>query len=99
MAKLGALPEVDIISGFKGVIDYYVRDGVAICRRWPRTPAGHLSPATKTQWSYFAEAVASWNIVDPEVRAAYISMASGSTLTGRDMMIKLYLNGKSILPY
>jgi hypothetical protein len=40
-----------------------------------------------------------WNTLDPSVQAAYKTMASGSTLSGRDMMVKMYVNAKSILPY
>jgi hypothetical protein len=40
-----------------------------------------------------------WNTLDPSVQAAYNTMAAGSTMTGRDIMVKMYVDGKSILPY
>ena len=53
----------------------------------------------RSQWPIFADAVAQWNTLDPMVRTAYQTMAAGSTMSGRDIMIKMYINGKSILPY
>jgi hypothetical protein len=99
MAKLGALPAQNIVSGAKGTIDYYVHWGIPCCRSWPRPPAKDRSPALEAQWPVFADAVALWNTLDPMVRTAYNTMAAGSTMTGRDLMTKMYLNGKSILPY
>jgi hypothetical protein len=99
MAKISALPALNIISGFQGVLDFYVRDGIAICRSWPYPHTKEVSPARAAQWPIFAEAVAQWNTLSPIVRDAYKAMASGSTMSGRDMMLKMYINGKSILPY
>lgn len=99
MAKIGALPSKDIISGFYGTLDYYVRDGVAIVRRWPRRRLPEFTPQEKAQWPVFTDAAKLWNTLDPSVQAAYNTMASGSTMSGRDMMTKMYINAKSILPY
>jgi hypothetical protein len=99
MAKLGALPAQNIIAGAKGTLDYYVHWGIPCCRSWPRPPPKIPSPAKQAQWPIFADAVAQWNTLDPMVRTAYQTMAAGSTMSGRDIMIKMYINGKSILPY
>lgn len=99
MAKISALPSLAIIGGFRGVLDFYVRDGVAICRQWPHPHTKVRAASVTAQWPVFADAVALWNTLSPEIRAAYNTMASGATLTGRDMMIKMYINAKSILPY
>lgn len=99
MAKLGALPAQDIISGAKGTIDYYVLNGVAIVRKWPRRGPDTFPPSQRAQWPVFADAVSLWTTLDPSVQAAYNAMASGSTMTGRDMMVKMYINAKTILPY
>jgi hypothetical protein len=99
MAKLNALPAQNIISGFKGTLDFYQWLGIKVCRAWPRLQKETRSPAVVAQWRPFAEASTLWNTLSPEVQAAYETMASGSTMTGRDMSIKMYLNAKSILPY
>jgi hypothetical protein len=96
MAKLASLPEASIISGFQGVIDYYVRDGVAICRKWPRRTNVIPTPLQQPQREIFATASRLWNTLTPDIRAAYETMASASTLSARDMMIKMYINANSI---
>jgi len=103
MAKLKALPGLDIISGFKGVIDYYVNyqscdrevagKGIPCARRWPRSP-GHLrSPAVMEQWSAFSEASRYWSQLTPRVQETYNKMASGTGLSGRDMFTRGYISG------
>lgn len=99
MSKLAALPSVDVISGFRGAIDYYVTMGIPVARRWPRKKRHPPTPGEKAQWPIFADAVSLWNTLTEEVQDAYRKMASGSTLSGRDMMVKMYINAKSILPY
>lgn len=99
MARLNALPSVDTISGYRGTIDYYVWLGLPCARRWPRWKIKTRSAALQSQWPVFRDAVSLWNELSPEVRDAYKSMASGSTLSGRDMMVKMYINAKTILPY
>ncbi|MBA7666091.1 hypothetical protein ES703_74168 [subsurface metagenome] len=103
MAKLITLPSMDIISGFKGVIDFYVNyqacdrevsgPGIPCARRWPKSP-GHLrSPAVMEQWSAFSEAAGYWLEVSPEIQAAYNKMAETTGMTGRDMFTRGYITG------
>jgi hypothetical protein len=99
LAILKALPEAAIISGFKGTLDFYVWRGLPVCRQWPRRRSVPFTPQEKAQWPVFATASRLWNTLDPSVQDAYNKMASGSTLSGRDMMVKMYINAKTILPY
>jgi len=99
MARLAALPAVDVISGYRGAIDYYVWLNLPCARRWPRWKIKTRSAALQAFWPVFRDAVSLWNELSPEVRDAYNTMSAGSTLSGRDMMIKMYINAKSILPY
>lgn len=99
MAKLAALPAQDIISDFAGVIDFYVRDGIPVCRQWPKPHTKERAAAVQAQWPIWTDALSLWKTLSPEVQAAYKTMAAGSTMSGRDIMVKMYINGKSILPY
>jgi len=99
MAVLNAMPEMDIISGYRGIVDFYVCRGIPCARRWPRKKLHPPTPAEAIHWPVFSDAVKEWNSLSQEVRDAYKAMASGSTLSGRDMMVKMYINAKSILPY
>lgn len=94
---------MDIISGFRGVIDFYVNYqtcpaetgevGTPCARRWPRSP-GHLrSPAVMEQWSAFSEAAGLWSQVSQEIQDAYNKMASGTGMSGRDMFTRGYISG------
>jgi hypothetical protein len=98
VAKIGALPSKAIISGFYGVIDYYVRDGQAIVRKWPRRHAPVSAPLQMAQWPIFAASTRLWTALSAEQQQLYNEMASGSTLSGRDLASKLYLNAKFIYP-
>ncbi|MBA7665758.1 hypothetical protein ES703_73832 [subsurface metagenome] len=103
MAKLKALPSLAIISGFKGVIDYYVNyqscdrevagPGIPCARRWPRSPGHKRAPAVEAQWAAFSEAARYWSQLTPEIQAPYNKMASGTGLTGRDMFTRGYISG------
>ena len=99
MAKLVALPEQAIINGFKGTLDYYVWMGIPCCRSWPRARTVPITPQEKAQWQTFTDASQLWNTLDQATKNAYNKMASGSTMSGRDVMVKLYINSQSLLPY
>lgn len=100
MAKIKEMLSEALISGFKGVVDYYYWLGIPVARRWPRSPGHRRSPAVEAQWLPFATAVALWNELPPELRITYTWMASGTGLSDRDMFIKCYLAGfpKTIVP-
>lgn len=101
MAKLLVLPGNDIISGFKGVIDYYVNyqacdrevagKGIPCARRWPRSPGHIRSPAVMERWSAFRYATSNWNSLSPEIQDAWRYTAQESGLTGRDLFTKAFI--------
>jgi len=103
MAKLIALPEQAIISGFKGVIDFYVNyqscnrevagEGIPCARKWPRSPGHKRAPAVMAQWSAFSESAKYWSQLSPEIQAPYNKMAESTGLTGRDMFTRGYISG------
>lgn len=103
MAKLTELPHMDIISGFKGKLDFYINyqtkdpetrgSGIVCARKWPRSPGHRRAPAVEAQWAAFAYAAAHWTALSPEIQAAYNEMASGTGLSGRDFFTRSYLTG------
>lgn len=97
MAKLTGLPAQAIVDGFKGTIDFYVYMGIPVARSWPRPRSVPHSPREKANWPIFARAVRVWNLTTSYVQDAYSSMASASSLSGRDMATKLYLNAHKIM--
>jgi len=93
MAKLLAMPEMDIIDGFKGSVDFYVYMGIPVARAWPKSPGDARSPAVRAQWPFFTYASREWKNLSPFVQAAYTELSTNSGLSGRDMMIRAYLSG------
>jgi len=103
MAKLTNLPALDIISGFKGTIDYYINyqssdpetrgKGIPCARKWPRSPGHKRAPAVEAQWAAFTYPAAHWNSLSPEIQDAYNKMASGTGLSGRDMFTRSFIKG------
>lgn len=93
MAKITVMPHEAIISGFRGVIDYYYYMGQPCCRIWPRSP-GHIRAApVMAQWPIFTLAVRLWNELSPELRRDYEEMAQASGLSGRDIFMRAYMSG------
>jgi len=101
MSKLGALPALAIIDGFKGVIDYYVNHqtcdpelagpGIPCARSWPRSPGQKRAPLVEAQWPAFTWAASNWNSLSPEVQEAYRKTAQGTNLTARDLFTKAFI--------
>jgi len=108
MAKLGALPSLAIISGFKGVIDYYVNYqtcpaetgevGVPCARMWPRSPGHKRAPAVEAGWVDFSIAAKAWSTLSAEIQDAYNTMASNTGSSGRDLFMKSYISGLFTYP-
>lgn len=93
MAVLRALPELSIIDGLKGSIDFYVHRGIPCARRWPRPPSGPRSPAVQAAGVLFSQAASAWSRVDPLVKLAANAMALGSPMTGKDVLTSILLGG------
>lgn len=99
MAKIALLPDQAIISGYKGTLDFYVYLGIPCVRSWPQPPKDPRSAPVQEQWPIFAQASRAWLNTDDESRAAMEKMTSGSTMTGRDLATKLYINGKKVVRF
>jgi len=97
MAKLKVLPELAIIDGLKGKIDYYMNfqssdpetrgKGIPCARKWPRSPGHKRAPGA------FSYAASHWATLPKEIQDPYNKMASGTGLSGRDMFTRGYLTG------
>lgn len=92
MAKIKRLPNLNIISGFKGKIDYYVYMGQPCARTWPRSPGPVRAPAVMARWQAFSFISRSWNSLPPAIREAYVHTAQNTNLTGRDLFTKNFIS-------
>ena len=82
-----------VISGFRGVIDFYYYMGIPCARRWPRSPGKKRTPASMAWWAPFAYASSEWNNLSEEVRRTYEELASDTGLSARDMFTRAYMTG------
>jgi len=96
VAKITKLPGMNVISGFKGTIDFYVHDGQACARKWPASPGHRRAPAVEAAWPAFSWAASYWNYLSQEVRDAYTQLAVGTNMTARDLFAKSFINGKTL---
>lgn len=87
------MPNQAIVSGFKGVVDFYLWLGIPVARRWPRSPGPRRAPLVEAQWPAFTTASRLWSLMAPVIQEGYITTSHGSNLTGRDLAMKAYLSG------
>jgi len=85
MARLTALPEIDVIHGFKGVIDFYLWRGLACARMWPRNPKSHHSAATIAAAATFGAISRAFALLANSALAAFKEDAADQTRTARDI--------------
>jgi len=93
MAIVKEMVAQEVISGFKGTVDFYYWMGIPCARRWPRSPGHTRAPDVMSQWPAFTYAVKLWVQVSPIVRAAYNTLAPDTGLSGRDWFMRAYLTG------
>lgn len=93
MAKLTEMPAEALISGFKGVVDYYWYMGIPVARSWPRSPGRTRAPAVEAQWPAFTYAAQEWNNLSEAVQDSYRALAQSSGMDGRDLFTRSYLSG------
>ncbi len=87
MARLTALPSLDVIRGYKGVLDFYVRRGVPCVRRWPHKLPSRRTEGTKAAAALFGGILQSYRLVAPSILEAYQENAKGIPRTPRDVYV------------
>lgn len=93
MAKLKEMVGEKVVSGFRGVIDFYYWMGIPVARKWPRKRnLSHLPQVTKN-WLAFSYAAHHWNTLPEETRQAYNDLATGTGLSGRDFFMRSFISG------
>jgi len=98
VARITAMPTLDIIDGYKGTLDFYINMGIPCVRSWPKSPGKLRSQAVMAQWPIFTHAAKEWKNLSPAVQQAYTKYATNSGLTGRDMLMRAYLRGLYYYP-
>jgi hypothetical protein len=93
MAIIDALPSIDIIRGYKGVIDFYVHRGIICARKWPKTHWESYTPAAQATAATFGQTARAVTRAAPEVIQAARDMAGGTPQTWKDVYMSILLGG------
>lgn len=91
MARIDGLPSLEVIEGFKGLIDFVSWRGIFYARKWPVTPRASLSEAHFERAKLFGEIVQAYSLLAGEVIAYYQEMAEGIPRTARDLHVAAVL--------
>ena len=87
MARLKSLPSIEIIRGFRGILDFYVHRGTPCVRRWPNKKHAKRTQAEIAVAATFGIIVKAFSLVGGEVKALYDQDALGQPRTGRDLYV------------
>ena len=87
MARLTALPSIDIIRGFKGTIDFYLWRGLPCARKWPRRAPGRRTEAEIASSALFGIVSTNYRLLAPLALAAFQEAAKDQPRTARDLYI------------
>jgi len=87
MARLKALPAIDIIRGFKGTIDFYLWRGLPCARKWPRRAPGRRTEAEIASAALFGQVSTNYRLLAPMALAAFQDAAKDQPRTARDLYI------------
>ncbi|MBA7585328.1 hypothetical protein ES708_27303 [subsurface metagenome] len=87
MARLTALPSLDIIHGFQGVLDFYLWKGLPCVRSWPRITKAQQTEGTIAAAAIFGEISAAYRLLAPLELTALQEQAKDQPRTARDLYI------------
>lgn len=87
MARLDALPSIDIIHGFKGILDFYLWKGLPCVRSWPRMSKAKQTEGTKAAAALFGRISTDYRTLAPLVLQAFQEAAKDQPRTARDLYI------------
>lgn len=87
MARLDALPSIDVIRGYKGVLDFYLWRGLPCVRAWPAYHHSHASQASKASAMLFGQIIKGFNLTGEIALGAFQEAAVGNPRTARDIYV------------
>lgn len=90
MAIIKAMVGQKVIDGFKGTLDFYIHDGIACVRSWPRSQGKSQTPASVAQQPMFSYCSKLFSSLSPFVYQTYIDIAAKSGLHGKDWFTRAY---------
>jgi hypothetical protein len=93
MAVLTKMPEMAIVDGFKGTLDFYVHKGQVVVRKWPRYQPRVPTADEKANQDLFSYAMKAWRTLPLYLQRQYRTMAVSTKFRPQDIYIRLYIQG------
>jgi len=87
MPVIKAMPALEVIRGFRGVLDFYYWRGLACVRKWPRIPPSRRTPASMASAALFGAVVKAFALLGGTVETLFDMAAQDQPRTGRDLYI------------
>lgn len=87
MARLPALPSLEIIQGFKKIIDFAVWKGLPYARAWPRFRRAKLTTASIAAATLFGQIIKSYALLAALAHAFFNEDAKDQPRTPRDIFV------------
>jgi len=87
MARLDALPSIDIIRGFKGILDFYLWKGLPCVRAWPAWRPARQTDASKAAALLFGAVIKAFSLTHGPVLDQLQLEATGTPRTPRDIYV------------
>ncbi len=87
MARIDALPSLEIIRGLKGILDFYVWRGLPCVRAWPKYRPARQTAASLAAALVFGAIVKSYSLLGNVPLEAYREDALDQPRTARDIMV------------
>jgi len=87
MARIDVLPSIEIIRGFKGILDFYLWKGLPCVRAWPRWRPARQSNASRNAALLFGAVIKAFSLTHNAVLQQLELEATGIPRTPRDIYV------------
>jgi len=87
MARIDVLPSIEIIRGFKGILDYYLWKGLPCVRAWPTYRPARQTDASLAAALLFGAIIKAFNLTHGAVLEQLHLEATGIPRTPRDIYV------------
>lgn len=87
MARIDALPSIDIIRGLKGILDFYLWRGLPCVRAWPRYRPARQTEAALASALLFGAVIKAFSLTARPVLDQLAIEATGIPRTPRDIYV------------
>ncbi len=87
MARLTALPSIDVIHGFRGILDFYLWKGLPCVRSWPRMTKAQQTEGTIAASALFGAISQGYALLGDGPLQAFQEAAKTQPRTARDLYI------------